>query len=94
MDLMNQNLNDLSQKPNQPTVEDEFRLKDGTIDTIAAQARLQELQKKGADMTQDEIRYCINIIRVLRRTNTGPAASRKKKAAAVAIDPNASILDI
>lgn len=47
------------------------------------QGKLAELQKKAkdAELSQDEIREAIGIIRTLRRTNTGPAAAKKKATA-------------
>lgn len=96
MDLMNQNINDLQMTPPSSNPEEDFKTSDGSVDTLAAQAKLQELQKKGAELTVDEVRYCISLIRILRRTNTGPAASRKGAAAKkkVNVDPDADVLDI
>lgn len=66
-------------KPDEATpIEDQFKAPDGSIDTVAAQAHLHTLQAKGDKLTSDEIRDAITLVRILRRTNTGPAASRKK----------------
>lgn len=53
------------------------------------QTRLGELQSKSinTELSSDEIREAIGIIRVLRRTNTGPAGAKKaKKAAPINLD--------
>lgn len=97
MDLMNQNINHLQMTPPSSNPEEDFKdPTTGAVDTLAAQAKLQELQKKGAELTVDEVRYCISLIRILRRTNTGPAASRKGAAAKkkANVDPDADVLDI
>ena len=60
------------------TIEDKFKAPDGSIDTQGAQAYLQELQARGDSLSTEEIREAITLVRILRRTNTGPAASRKK----------------
>lgn len=94
---MNQNLNDLTLTPASSNPEDDFKdPATGTFDSLRAQARLQELQKKGAELSVDEIRYCIQLIRALRRTNTGPSAGKKKAATKkpLNVDPNADIFDL
>lgn len=60
------------------TIEEKLRQADGSIDTAAAQAELQRLQARSAELTNDELREAIQLVRILRRTNTGPAAARKK----------------
>lgn len=61
-----------------PTVDAHLRGPDGSLDHLKVQARLVELQKiPGDTITTEEIKECIGLIRLLRRTNTGPAAGKK-----------------
>lgn len=50
---------------------------------LEMQQKLQEYQKRGlsGELTKEEIREAIGLIRSLRRTNTGPAASADEKKA-------------
>jgi len=61
-------------------LEKKFQAPDGSVDFDAAQAHLQRLQARSNDLSTDEIREAIQLVRILRRTNTGPAASRKRTA--------------
>lgn len=61
-------------------IEEQFRAPDGSIDIIAAQAHLQELQSRGATLSIQEVHDAVTLVRILRRTNTGPSASKKKAA--------------
>lgn len=72
-----------------PSLEDRFRRPDGSIDMDAAQAHLQTLQARGDSLTTDEIREAISLVRILRRTNTGPAGTKKGgKTKAVLTEPD------
>ena len=62
---------------NPPTLEERFKMPDGTLDHLKVQA-FQTLEAKGADLTQEEIREAITCVRLLRRTNTGPAATKAR----------------
>lgn len=77
------------------SIEAKFKAPDGSIDVIAAQSHLQAIQARGDNLTNDEIREAIQLLRILRRTNTGPASSRKKAKAAptVIADPD-NLLDL
>ena len=62
-----------------PSIEQKFKAPDGTIDIQAAQLHLHDLQSRGDSLTLEEIREAITLVRILRRTNTGPAAAKKSK---------------
>lgn len=79
---------------NPPTLEERFRMPDGTLDHLKVQAYLQSLESKGAEITPDEIREAITCVRLLRRTNTGPAAKKTGKKKGVEIDLNDLNLDL
>lgn len=62
-----------------PTIEERFRNADGTLNHIEAQKYLLAIQAKGNEASVDEIKDAIQVIRLLRRTNTGPAGAKKTK---------------
>lgn len=64
-----------------PTLEARFRGPDGQLDHLALQRHLQSIEAKGAATTLAEIQEAIQCVRLLRRTNTGPAAATKTKKA-------------
>lgn len=87
----------MTPNPNLPTtpivpIEDRFKAPDGSIDSLAAREYLNSLQKRATDLSTDEVREAITLIRILRRTNTGPAAGKKasgsKKTTVVRADPD------
>lgn len=61
------------------TIEDRFRLADGTLDYLSAQRRLLELQAIGEQINTSGIEEAIAIIRLIRRTNTGPKQAAKPR---------------
>lgn len=62
-----------------PTIEERFKNSDGTFNQLAAQQYLINLQAKGEAVPLAEMQEAIAIIRLLRRTNTGPATKRPGK---------------
>lgn len=50
------------------------------FDPIAAMAELRRIQAL-PERTSEEIKQAVTLVRQLRRTNTGPAASKGKKSA-------------
>lgn len=80
------------------SIEDKFKRPDGSIDIDAAQAHLQLLQVRSEDLSSDELREAIQLVRIIRRTNTGPAAARKKAAKAGVVNgeppANVDLLDL
>ncbi|MBK8123903.1 MAG: hypothetical protein IPK54_10200 [Dokdonella sp.] len=61
------------------TIEDRFRAPDGALDYLSAQRRLLELQSRGDNISVPEIEEAISIVRLIRRTNTGPKQTAKPK---------------
>lgn len=60
-------------------LEDKFKNPDGSFDQIAATAYLKSKQVKAEHLTTDELRECIQLIRILRRTTAGPTKAKTKK---------------
>lgn len=64
-----------------------------TFDPIAAMNELKRIQAL-PERTNEDIKQAVTLVRQLRRTNTGPAAAKGKKAAKASVTSNKSLDDL
>ena len=66
---------------------------EASFDPIAAMNELKAIQSL-PERSNDDIKRAVTLIRQLRRTNTGPAAAKGKKAAKTSVTSSKSLDDL
>ena len=90
------NENEATSAMTDPDFINQFKSPSGEIDSVMATAWLAEIQKQAASgpLPPDTLRQAIDVIRMLRRTNTGPARAKKKTGKVAPIEGTPDLLDL